>query len=363
MSNIKRIEKLENLLMAKDLDFLIIQDEISLFYLTGMHLSAGSLIIGKEAKRLFVDGRYIEAAQKQSFCSVLPLDSDSIADFLLVHAKEGRVKIAFDSNAFSYDSFTQLKTFLEKLEKQASKEILFQLIPVSSPLKEIRAIKMQEEISFLRKAAVINWKGFEFICSILKEGIAEKTLALEYELFCRQNGGEKLSFDPIISFGENSAMPHHKPGDRQLKANDIILIDIGISFANYQSDLSRVVFFGKPDPVLEKLYSIVKKAQNRALSMCKPGVHVGTIDQTVRDYLNQEGYLKDFLHSTGHGVGLEVHEFPRIKHDGKDKDATLLPGMVITVEPGIYHPGLGGVRYEDTILITKDGYENFYSAN
>jgi Xaa-Pro aminopeptidase len=125
--------------------------------------------------------------------------------------------------------------------------------------------------------------------------------------------------------------------------------------------LSRVVFVGEADPILEKCYEIVKKAQKKALDLCKPGVHIGEVDKAAREYIDSEGHGKEFLHALGHGVGLEIHEFPSLRFNGKDKDFSLRPGMVITIEPGIYKSGLGGVRYEDTIVITKDGYDNFFS--
>ena len=362
MSFIKRIENTQNLLLVEKIDFLVVDDPVSLLYLTGLNLSNAKLIIGQNNTRLFVDGRYIEIAKKKSPCTVLLLEDDLISDFFLVHAFEGVVKVAFDSMTSSYNMFQKLKSFLEKLQRQANKEIIFEIVPFYNPLKNIRVIKTQDEISYLRKAANITWRGFEHICSILKEGVTEKTLALEFEIFCRKNGADKLAFDPIICFGENSAMPHHESGETRLKISEIVLIDVGVTINDYHSDMTRVVFFGEPNPLLENFYSIVKKAHHKALGLCKPGVHIAELDKAARDLIEKEGYGKYFVHSLGHGIGLQTHEFPRIKYDGEDKDVPLRPGMVFTIEPGIYKPGLGGVRYEDTILITKDGYENFYSS-
>lgn len=359
MSYTKRIENLQNQLLG-DVDFLILEDPISLFYLTGLDLSSAKMIIGQNCAALFVDGRFIESAKKSASCEVFFIQENFLRDFLLAHGKP-KNKVGFDSDSMTFSSYEELKFFIESLCKIS--ESSFEIVPIKSPLKDIRAIKGQDEISSLRKAASVNWKGFEHICSKLKEGVSEASLVLEYELYCRKNGAERLAFDPIVCFGANSAMPHHKSDQTTLKANDIVLIDIGVVVDSYASDFTRVVFYGEPDPLLNNFYSIIKRAHSKALSLCRPGVKVGLIDKAARDLIESEGYGKEFLHSLGHGVGLEVHEFPRLKFDGKDKDAILRPGMVITIEPGIYKTGLGGVRYEDTILITKDGYENFYAAN
>ena len=363
MSYLKRIENSQNYLLSKQVDFLIIDDPINLLYLSGLHLEKARIIIGQTNARLFVDGRFIEEAKKKSPISVFLYEEHGVADFLLLHSKEGVVKIGFDSEKVSYSEHQRLLHFFKNLEKQASKELTFDLVAIESPLRNLRAIKTQDEISAIRRAASITWKGFEYICSLLKEGVTEKTLALEFELFCRRNGASHLAFDPLICFGPNSAMPHHRSDETRLKMNDVVLIDIGTVVDDYNSDLSRVVFFGEPDPLLEKCYEIVKKAQHKALLLCKPGEYIGDVDKAAREYIEKEGYGKDFLHALGHGVGLEIHEFPRVKFDAIDKDISLKPGMVITIEPGIYKESIGGVRYEDTIVITKDGYENFFSSN
>jgi Xaa-Pro aminopeptidase len=190
--------------------------------------------------------------------------------------------------------------------------------------------------------------------------VVEKELAKRFEIFCLENGAEGLSFSPIIAFGPNSAMPHYRSQDAQLKKGDVVLIDIGVVCDGYHSDMTRVLFFEQEDPYLSKLYEIVKRAQHSALQMCRPGTKMGQLDRAARSVMKEEGVEELFIHSLGHGIGLEVHEFPRIKFDGEDKDVVLETGMVFTVEPGLYVPGTGGVRYEDTILITDAGYENFY---
>lgn len=354
--SIKRIEKVQNLLNVLDIDFLIIEDEISLFYLTSMHVE-GKLIIAKNIARLFVDKRYLEEAEKKSSCPVFLNEEDLIADFFLVHCKNG--KVAIDSKYTNVCSYQKLQKFLDVLQKKGSRDILFKIIFLEDSLKEIRAIKTQDEIYALQKAANITWMGFEHICSLLKENISEKALATEFKIFCLKNGADKLAFEPIICFGANSSLVHHSPTLATLKKDDVVLIDIGASFQGYSADMTRTIFFGVPDPVLENFYSIVRKAQRAALNLCKEGAKVKDIDKAARDFIAKEGFGENFVHSLGHGVGLEVHEFPILK---QKEDTILKAGMVVTIEPGIYKKGIGGVRYEDTILITKDGFENFYTS-
>jgi len=352
----KRIKKLQDYFSKKDIDLLIIEDSISLLYLTGFKLSCGKLFITPINYKLFVDGRYIQAAKENKDLEVEIINEKNLSDFIIQNKCKN---IAFDSGKITYSGFEKLKLFIKKMEAKTDYEI--KLVSLFNPLKEFRLIKDSDEISIMKKAASLTWRGFEHVCLFLKEGITEKEIALEYEIFVRRNGADKLSFDPIICFGKNSAMPHHVPTNTKLKIDDIVLMDIGVCIDDYNSDMTRVVFFGNADPVLEKIYSITKKAQAQALLLCKPGIKLKDLDLAAREVFKEENYEKKYLHSLGHGVGLEIHEFPRIKFDGEDKDLILQPGMIITIEPGIYIQDLGGVRYEDTILITQTGHENFYS--
>jgi Xaa-Pro aminopeptidase len=212
----------------------------------------------------------------------------------------------------------------------------------------------------MKKSAALVWKGFEHIRRSLKVGVTEKELALSFEIFCRKQGAEKLSFDPIIAFGKNTAYPHYRAGDVKLKKDQLVLIDIGVVVDHYHSDMTRTVFFGNPDPRLVLLETVVKKAHAAALKLCKVGTKVGDLDKAARQVIEKAGLKELILHSLGHGIGLETHEFPRLKYKGEDQSTLLQEGMVITIEPGLYLPGVGGVRYEDTIVITSKGYTNFY---
>ena len=253
-------------------------------------------------------------------------------------------QLAFDSAKTTVDQYQQLeKLFPEKM------------VPVAHLLKRQRAIKDKEEIAKLEKSARVAWRGFKHICKMLSVGVREKDLALEFELFCLKHGASGLSFETIIAFGENTAMPHYRAGDRKLEKGDLILIDFGVVVDHYASDMTRTIEFGKVDRQLIHMQKVVYDAFLAALAVCRPGTKVKEIDLAARKVMRRAKMEHLFLHSLGHGVGLETHEFPSIRYNSADKDETLKEGMVFTIEPGLYLPKLGGVRYENTVVVTKQG--------
>jgi len=332
------------LLNQLNVDALIINDPVDIFYFTKVKISLGHLIIEKDCLTLYVDGRYFEKCQKQALCAVKLFDETQ----LVAHVNSFK-KVGFDSHFWTVDIFSKNK-----------KRFQVDLVPIASPTKMKRVIKTKEEISLMKKAASLNKQAIEYAFSLLKEEITEKEIALEFECFAKKHGAEDLSFATIVAFGRNSSRPHHETGDTRLKKGDIVLIDCGVSYNKYQSDMTRCMFFGDPDPKLQEFYEIVKKAQKKAIEMCRPGIVIQDLDKAAREFISSYGYEKLFCHGLGHGVGLLVHEYPAVNQKGSDSLDILQENMVITIEPGIYEPGLGGVRYEDTILITKNGYENFY---
>ena len=214
--------------------------------------------------------------------------------------------------------------------------------------------KDMEEVKALRKAGSLVARGFDYIKKIARPGMRECDLAAEFESHIRKHGAIKTSFDSIVAAGENAAYPHYITGNRILRKNDIVLCDIGALADGYCSDLTRTFFLGKISPLGKKIYDIVARAQCLAIQAVKPGVKTAQIDRIAREEIERAGYGRRFIHSTGHGVGVEIHEAPWVSPASRD---VLEPGMVITVEPGIYLEGWGGVRIEDTLLVTKTGYE------
>lgn len=324
----------------------IIEDPLDLFYLTGLNLSRGMLLVCKKQVCLFVDGRYLSMAKERAKVPVRLVSDQQVREFL---RKNGANELIFDSARTSFERHAQLK-----------KSLKVALKPKAHILQELRAVKNPLEIEKLKESARLNYAGYEHILKLLKVGISERALATEFEIFCLKQGGEKPAFEPIIAFGKNSALPHHRASDTRLKKGDIVLFDLGVMLDGYASDMTRIHFFGKAAPKLQKFYEVVRSAHRAALALCKPGTEIGALDEAARQVMAESGLEELFVHSLGHGIGLEVHEFPLIRKGGPHHKLPLREGMAITIEPGLYLPGLGGVRYEDTVLIAEKGYVNLY---
>lgn len=348
----KRLEKLQILLKELSYDGYLVEDPINLYYLTGLNLSTGTLLVHGRGAHLLVDGRYYEASKSNSPVPVvLTLPQDKA--FLDLLKDNADIKtLAFSSDTTSYKRYIELQKGIVQLGSKIT------LIPALNLIKQLRSIKDPEEIVCLREAASLGTEGFHFVCSLLKEGISEIEIARELEIFWKRRGSKSVAFDPIIAFGANSAMPHHRAGSTKLKAGDTVLIDIGVNYNHYHSDMTRVLFFQGANPKIQSIYEIVKAAQAAALTLCRPGTLIGDLDNAARDLITAESYGSNFTHGLGHGVGLEIHEWPILRNAPELKDTPLQAGMVITIEPGIYLPGIGGVRLEDSVVITNDGYEN-----
>lgn len=338
-----RIQKVSHLLTKSQCEALLIENTINLLYLTGLALSAGKLLVYANGEvNLLVDNRYFEMCRQQSALKVFLMEKMPLEDLL-----KDIKSLAFDSESTTYQNYLNLQKQLKGMA----------LIPLNNPIQKIRAIKDPQELALLNEAAVVGKEGYAFTKSLLKDGITEIEIANELEIFWKKKGGQGLAFAPIIAFGKNSALPHHRAGDTPLRKGDTVLIDIGVKWKGYHSDLTRTSFWGEPSSQMQEIYTIVQEAQVRALDICKPGVSIEKLDAAARDYIASQGYGDYFLHSLGHGVGLEIHEWPLISSKEPYKNLFLEEGEVITIEPGIYLAGIGGVRIEDTITITDSGYK------
>jgi Xaa-Pro aminopeptidase len=325
-------------------DAAMLENPVDLFYITGLNLSRGVLLVTKEDATLFVDGRYFAKAQKIAPCTVRLLAGNYLIDWL--EARPIRT-VEFDAEWTAVARHEALK--------QEAKSVFFK--PCLGLLKAQRMIKNGEELISLRRAASVTFAGFKYIESLLKEGVTEEELAMEFEFFVRKAGASALSFSPIIAFGENSAYPHYRAGKSTLTLGQIVLIDVGAIVDDYAGDLTRVIFFGPPDAQLEVMLELTKKAQQKAFEAARPGATFGELDLAARSVYVEAGVEPLFTHSLGHGIGLQTHEYPSIKATGSDRDIKLAAGMVFTIEPGLYRPGLGGVRWEDVVVVTKNGCE------
>lgn len=327
-----------------------IEDPISLRYLTGISFSTGILLVSAHDAALLVDGRYQEMARTdQTLYPVFSSESPSLKEVL--KSRFGSVACFGLSDQSAYSRFASLRTTLSAEHKTVEP------IEEPSPVTQLRMQKEPEEIARLKEAANLGSIGFDYACTLLTDGISESEVAKQLEIFWLNMGGEGLAFPSIIAFGPHSSQPHAKSGARRLAPGDTVLIDIGVKLNGYHSDMTRTLFWKSVPPQMEQIYNLTLAAQLKALSFCRAGITAGELDLAARNVIVEGGYGEAFSHGLGHGVGLEIHESPSIRSHPPFQHVRLLPGMAITIEPGIYLPEIGGVRIEDTVIVQEDGCE------
>lgn len=335
-------QKLQNFLMEKGLDAALITKPENRRYFSNFTGSAGSLLITKESKYFFADFRYTQQAENQciGFEIIKIKDSNDIINKIL---ELGISKLAFEDDYMDYSTYA---SYQEKLNGT-------ELVPLKGECTKIRAIKTEFEITQIAKAAKIADDAFSYMLTFIKTGMTELEVALELEFFMKKQGASALSFDSIIASGVRSSLPHGVASEKVIESGDFLTMDFGCVYNGYCSDMTRTIVIGKASDEQKKIYNIVLKAEEAALEVIKPGVFTKDVDKVARDIITEAGYGDKFGHGLGHGVGLEVHESPRVAGISEE---ILEENMVITDEPGIYIPGFGGVRIEDLLVVTKDGY-------
>jgi len=337
-----RIAKIRSYIEAKDIDaFLIIKPQ-NIRYLSGFTGSNGQLLITKSENYLITDFRYINQAKQESFNYQIIKQEKKMTDTIKeVCLQEKIKKVAFEEDQMV---FKMHETYCQMLN----------LVPASKLLTQIRAIKDHEEIIRLKKAIDLTDQAFKHILPYIKPGVKEKDIALELELFLRKNGAEAKSFDYIVVSGPRGALPHGVASDKEIKIGELVTMDFGCIYEGYCSDITRTVGVGKLKNKQKEIYNIVLEAQVTGLNYIKANIKCQDIDNIAREIITKAGYGEYFGHSLGHGIGLEVHEDPKL---AKGNDQLLQPGMVVTVEPGIYIPDFCGVRIEDIVLINENNVE------
>lgn len=340
----KKIEKLRSAFEKLGIDGILITSPYNRRYMTNFTGSAGVVLIGSGNAQLITDFRYIEQATKQCEGYEIIQHKGSIPDEVAEQVKKlGIKKLGFEQDHLSYSSF-----------KAYEKAVGAELVPVSGVVEKLRLIKTESEIKILKEAADIADAAFKHILEFIRPGVTELEVSNELEFFMRKAGATSSSFDIIVASGYRSALPHGVASEKIIETGDFVTLDFGAYYKGYVSDITRTVAVGKPDDKLKEIYDIVMEAQLRGMAGIKPGMTGKEADALTRNFIAEKGYGENFGHSTGHGIGLEVHEGPALSIKS---DIVLEPGMVVTVEPGIYIPGLGGVRIEDDTLITKDHNE------
>lgn len=341
-----RIQSLRDSYKKQGIDAFLVTNLNSIKYLTGFLGSAAVLLITKKKAYFITDFRYKTVIQ-----GTLPSDYEAVIskqgsfDFLKKYIKKDKLKkIGFESNTLNYDAFLSLK-----------KDFDAKFVPVAGLIEEIGAVKEDYELDCIRKAVEITDRAFEHILANIVPGkTTEKDLAADISYFQMKLGGEKNAFDPIVASGENSALPHARPTDRVIQYGDLLTLDYGTVYKGFNSDMTRTIAIGQISDDRRNIYNIVFEAQRRAVDAIKAGVVCKTVDAVARDYISEHGFGDNFGHGLGHGLGYEVHEGPRLNRFSKGK---LKVNNVVTVEPGIYIEGLGGVRIEDDVIVTAEGCE------
>lgn len=337
----QRLAKLYELMNERHLDGIVITKPENRQYFSGFAGSSGILVISRQARILLTDFRYIEQAKQQAPLYQVVRHGIAIYESLADTAKElGLIHIGFESDFVTWEIHQKFTSYF----------IGAALVPVQ--LDTLRIVKDPQELGMLTKAVEIADSAFNQVLKVLRPGLTELEIALELEYQMRKLGAEKTAFDTIVASGVRGALPHGRASNKKIEAGDFITMDFGAVYQGYHSDMTRTVVVGKASDKQRTIYNIVLSAQLAGLNAVKPGKRGREVDQIARQVIIDAGYGEYFGHGLGHGVGLFIHEEPRLSPSG---DIELAEGMVVSVEPGIYLPDWGGVRIEDLVVVSAAG--------
>jgi Xaa-Pro aminopeptidase len=346
-----RVKKLREAFQQSGIDSMVIMKPENRRYISGFTGSAGIAFITASEAYLLTDFRYVEQAEQEAEGYVVIQHGDKIMDSLKeVVSGLDCAKIGFEKDFITYANFETIKNALSG----------YSMIPTENLIESLRSMKDANEIHLIRKAVAIADAAFAHMCSTIQPGSTEKEVAVELEYFMRKSGSQKNSFPPIVASGPRASLPHAQPTDREIQKGDMVKMDFGASYEGYCSDLTRTVFVGEITKKQRMIFQTVLNAQLLAIDSVAPGKSGVEIDNIARKYIADQGFGEYFGHGLGHGVGLYIHESPRLSQSSTD---TLAEGNIVTVEPGIYIPEWGGVRIEDMLVVTQDGYENLTKAS
>lgn len=349
MTNV-RLDRLRDQLSQLGHEALLITYSHNRKYVSGFTGSSGMLLITADDSWLLTDFRYMtQAAEQAPGFELIEHAAKPIVTVRDLLESKKISKLAFEQDHVTYAEFAAWTEQLGSIELQ----------PVSGIVEGLRLIKDEAEIAIVQEAAELADKTFQFALGIIRPGLAELEIALEMETFMRKGGASGPSFETIVASGERSALPHGVASERIVGTNEFVKLDFGAYYKGYCSDITRTVVVGTASERHREIYNIVLEAQLHALANIRPGMSGREADALSRDIIARYGYGDNFGHSLGHGIGLEIHEMPRLS---KLSDSILTPGMIVTVEPGIYIPGFGGVRIEDDIVITDTGIKILTSS-
>ena len=347
----ERILKLQKTMRDKKISALLVSDISNVGYLSGFEGSEAELVVLPRYVYLITDFRYQEVAENTTDGIRIAITKTEPKSILIARiCRKHKVKVlSFNPAYITYAQAESLKSNLRPIKIKKTADLC----------ASMRIIKTPEEIKIIRESGKIAVEAWKYILPMLKNGVRENEIAAELAYRLRYLGAQGEAFPSIVAFGERASLPHATPTTRKLKEKDMVLIDWGARLRFYNSDLTRVVFNGMIQKQFATIYDIVLKAQKEAIKTVRASVRVADVDKAARSIIEDAGYGKNFGHSTGHGLGLKVHEGPGVS---SKSELILKPGMVITVEPGIYIQGWGGIRIEDDVLVTENGSEVLTSA-
>ncbi|MDI6815589.1 MAG: Xaa-Pro peptidase family protein [Actinomycetota bacterium] len=343
----ERLNKLRERIRAAEIDVLLVSEPHNIFYLCGcaggMTGARVRLIVDSEISTLIIDHRYYDDALKTANADeIAPWTKPSMEEIVALAGQNGAKRAGFEATHITVRQY-------ERMVKEFGE---LQLVGVSNLVEPLREVKDELEIANIAAAAALADRAFTHIIDYIKPGTSERDIAIELDCFMLRNGAQKPSFETIVASGANSAIPHATPSEKRIESGDFVKLDFGAVIEGYHSDMTRTVVAGEAGARKREIYEKVKEAQLAALSAVAPEKSGEEIDAVSRHIVEEAGFGEHFTHNLGHGVGLNVHESPVL---GVGSKSLLKPGMVVTVEPGIYISGFGGVRIEDLVVVTETG--------
>ncbi|HEY4689776.1 MAG TPA: aminopeptidase P family protein [Anaerolineae bacterium] len=343
-----RLAKARERFGALDIDALLVTQAENRRYLSGFTGSAGALLIARDRAVVATDSRYWEQAQKQAPAFELVQIKTRLEDhFAEMLQRAGQPqRIGFESASVTVDQFTSWSK-VESLDVE--------WLATKDAVEPVRAVKDEAELDAIRKAVALTDAGFDYLCTVIKPGMTEREVAWELEVYLRTHGADALAFETILASGPNGAMAHYRSGDRVIRPGEPIVMDFGARVEGYCADLTRTVCLGRADARYDEVYGVVRRAQRAAIDGIRAGMKGVEADAIARDVIISASYGENFGHGLGHGVGLAIHEAPRASRVAGEE---LLPaGATLTIEPGVYLAGWGGVRLEDLTVVRENGVE------
>ncbi|GAA2899689.1 Xaa-Pro peptidase family protein [Enterococcus pseudoavium] len=339
---INRIEKLRALMKKEVIDGYLVTSSANLRYLTNFTGTAGMAFITLDQAFFITDFRYTEQASEQvQGMTILQHQGDIVGEIIKLMDKESVNVLGFEDAFMTYAEYSIFEEVIDA-----------ELAPASGLIEKLREQKDEGEIAIIQKACAIADEGFEHVLKMIRPGMTEIEVANQLDFFMRSLGATGTSFDTIVASGARSALPHGVASEKMIEQGELITLDFGCVYQGYVSDITRTFAIGDPGQQLKDIYQIVLAAQQKVLEVAQAGVTGTQLDAVARDLITEAGYGEAFGHSTGHGIGLEIHEGPNVS---RSNEVRLMTGNVITDEPGIYLAGLGGVRIEDDLVILAEG--------